>query len=76
MTRRNSWTRIKVSFEMFKMLCHFYRIFPKYLETVFQFDVETCRKEEYFSPGCHRYVHNDDDVGSTIFGMFQENGCW
>ena len=56
---------------MFKMLCHFYRVFPKYLETLFQFDVETCKTEEYFSPGCHRDVQNDDGGRSTIFGTLQ-----
>jgi len=75
MSQRNSWTRLKISSELFKKLCHFYRVFPKYLETVFQFSVKTCKTEEYFSAGCYRDVHEDESKNSTIFGMFEVNGC-
>ncbi|KAF8541202.1 hypothetical protein BDD12DRAFT_529067 [Trichophaea hybrida] len=80
MSQRNSWTRIKISFEMFKMLCHFYRVFPKYLETIFQFSLKTCKTEEYFSPGCYRHVHEGESKNSAIFEIsynirhFEEHG--
>ncbi|KAF8526173.1 hypothetical protein BDD12DRAFT_985012 [Trichophaea hybrida] len=63
-SQRNSWTRLKISFEMFKMLCHFYQVFPKYIESVFRFSVNTCRTEEYFSGGCYRHVHEGGGPGS------------
>ena len=58
---------------MFKMLCHFYQIFPKYLESVFGFSVETCKTAEYFSGGCCRHVH-DENKSSAIFGTSEVDG--
>ncbi|KAF8245659.1 hypothetical protein K440DRAFT_662644 [Wilcoxina mikolae CBS 423.85] len=66
-SQRNSWTRLKISSEMFKMLCHFYRVFPKYLESVFQFNPETCKTEEYYSGGYYRHVHDHESTSLAIF---------
>jgi len=54
------------------MLCHFYRVFPKYLQCVFKFSQDTCRGEEYFSGGCYRHVYEDESKGS-VSGMFDVN---
>ncbi|KAF8533414.1 hypothetical protein BDD12DRAFT_865383 [Trichophaea hybrida] len=66
-SQRNAWTRLKISSEMFMMLCHFYRVFPKFLECVFRFSLKTCKTEEYFSGGCYRLVHEGEKLSSTIF---------
>jgi len=61
------------------MLCHFYRVFPKFLECVFRFSVKTCGKEEYFSGGCYRLVHKgeklENTTSSAIFRTFEVNSC-
>jgi hypothetical protein len=76
-SQRNAWTRLKISSEMFMMLCHFYRVFPKFLECVFRFSVKTCKTEEYFSGGCYRLVHGGEKLEnatrSTTFRMFEVN---
>ncbi|KAF8537272.1 hypothetical protein BDD12DRAFT_847584 [Trichophaea hybrida] len=66
-SRRNSYTKPKISSEIFKTLCHFYRVFPKYLHCVFQFREKHCEEEEYFSGGCYRHVHEDESKHSAIF---------
>jgi len=71
-SQRNSWTRLKISAEMFKMLCHFHRVFPRYLQCVFKFSQDACRGEEYFGGGCYRHMY-EDEIGSAVSGMFEVN---
>jgi len=74
-SRRNSYTRPKISSEMFKKLCHFYQVFPKYFHSVFQFRERHCESEEYFCGGCYRHVREDERKNSMIFGTLKVNGC-
>lgn len=56
-SQRNSWTRLKITFDMFKMTCNFYRVFPRWLESVFMFGLKTCSSDAYIDGCFHRRVH-------------------
>lgn len=71
-SKRNSWTRLKISIEVFKMLCHFYRVFPRYLDPVLRFNTQISRTEEYLGGGCYRHVREDKTLGLERKSSFFE----
>ncbi|KAA8903439.1 hypothetical protein FN846DRAFT_908089 [Sphaerosporella brunnea] len=77
-SKRNSWTRLKISIEVFKMLCHFYRVFPRYVDSVLRFNTQISRTEEYLGGGCYRHVREDKTLGlerkSSFFGNWMIRG--
>jgi len=55
-TQRTSWARLQISRDMFKMLCHVYRVFPRYFQSVSNFNRNTCSTYEYLGGGCFRHL--------------------
>ncbi|KAI5846857.1 hypothetical protein BZA05DRAFT_405670 [Tricharina praecox] len=67
-TQTNSWTRLQISLEMFKMLCHVHGVFPRYFQSVLRLSLKTCKTYEYLGGGCFRHVSvAPDQHQSTIF---------
>lgn len=57
----NTWSRLKITFELFCLLCSSYSIFPKYLPFIFAFGIKNGETDRYFS-GCSTRFHFDSDL--------------
>lgn len=45
--QRNSCTRLKITAQMFQLLCHTYEVFPKFLTVVFKFGLKVTNTDEH-----------------------------
>ncbi|KAH0611953.1 uncharacterized protein H6S33_010005 [Morchella sextelata] len=57
----NTWSRLKITFELFCLLCSSYSIFPKYLPFIFAFGIKDEETDRHFS-GCSPRFHFNGDL--------------
>ena len=67
-SQANSWSRLRISQDMFCLLCQFYSTFPAFLDLVMELGFKTSDIEDNCAT-CYRRIHlSEEDSSIEIYG--------